>query len=171
MNENECPLESKVLEALARGFLDRELADHAQSCPVCRETLTVHRWMGEFRKEFAEADLREMRLPDPKILWTQAVSPFPDEAVVRKVLGPLRFYWIAASAALSLLLALLLLSLLHPGGGFLSSIPGWEALASFFKSTAKGAVRPFAAALLPAVLGLVPLLLLMFLARPKPIKN
>ena len=171
MSEHDCPLESKVLEALAGGPLAGELASHAQNCPVCRETLLVHRWMGEFRKESAEADLREMRLPDPKILWTQVASPFLDKAVVKKVLKPLRYFWIAASAALGLLLGLLLLSTIRPLSGFLSSIPGWEILASLFKSTAKEAVRPLAIVALPAVLGFLPLLLLILVARPKPIRN
>jgi len=163
MKENDCPLESKVLESMAEGAPDPKLAGHAENCPVCRGTLLVHRWMGEFQKESAEADLREMKLPDPKILWSRAAFPYPDEAVVRKVLGPLRFYWIAASAAL----ILLLLSFISPAGGFLSSIPGWEALASLFKSTAKEVIRPLAAATLLAVAGLLPLLLLLLVARPE----
>jgi hypothetical protein len=167
MNENDCPLEAKVLEAQAGGSLDGDLAAHAQSCPICREALMVHRWMGEFRKESVAADLRERSLPDPEMLWTRAASPLPDEAVARKVLGPLRHFWMAASAAL----ALLLLAAFTPLGRFLSSIPGWEALASSFKSVAKGAVRPFAVAILPAILGVLPLLLLILVTRFKPIRN
>lgn len=167
MNENSCPLVTKVLDALAGGPLDGELAAHVQSCPVCREALLVHFWMGEFQKASAAADLQEMNLPDPEILWTRAASPFPDAAVVRKVFRPLRYFWMAASATL----ALLLLAIFTPLGRFLSSIPGWEALASLFKSMAKGTVRPFAVVMLPAVLGLLPLLLLTLVVRFKPIRD
>jgi hypothetical protein len=167
MNENGCPLETKVLEALDGGTLDGELAAHAQNCHACRHALLVHRWMEEFRKESAAADLGEMSLPDPEILWNRATSHFPDEAVVRKVLGPLRYYRTAAFAAL----ALLMLAIFTPLGGVLSSIPGWEALASSLKSVAKGAVQPFFVVTLPAVLGLPPLLLLVFVVRFKPIRD
>lgn len=167
MRKKACPFGSKVHETLVRGTLHGELADHARSCPVCREILLIHRWMGEFRRGSAEADLREMRLPDPNALWTRAASPLPEEALVKKVLAPLRYFWISACAAVGLIL----LVSVSPAGGFLSSIPGLGGLASFFKAAAKEAVRPFVAAALPAAIGLLPVLLLMLMARPKAIKH
>jgi hypothetical protein len=156
MTEKACPQEQKVIESLARGSLDPELTEHAARCPVCREARLVHTWMGEFREEFLKAGFPEKDLPDPEIIWARACSSrTPDPAVLEKVLKPLRVYRIAAASVVFLVVILLILSRSHPVGGPLSTISGWGSLASAFNAVLDAAARPFAAALVPAALGLL----------------
>jgi hypothetical protein len=171
MTEKACPQEQKVIENLARGSLDPELAEHVAHCPVCREARLVHSWMREFREEFLKAGFPEKYLPDPEIIWARACSARTlDPAVLEKVLKPLRVYRIAAASAVFLIVVLLILSRSHPVGRLLSTISGWESLASAFNAVLDAAARPFAAALLPAALGLLGIVFFALVTGTKRVK-
>lgn len=90
MKSGGCPFESEVLEALQRGALSRDLETHIKTCPVCRDILRVHHWMGRF----SEKSLQDRRtfgpMPDFETLWKKAGSHrWVEKELEKKALAPL----------------------------------------------------------------------------------
>jgi hypothetical protein len=81
-----CDLESRVLQSLRAGRIDRELKEHAQRCPSCSEAAKVNVWMNHL----AAATPRPESLPDPRILRLKA-ELFGTTQSAQLVLQPLRF--------------------------------------------------------------------------------
>ena len=68
MNEQEiCPQESKVLQALREGHWTEDLASHIAACSSCREAERVARWMRRLA-----AVSTQKPLPDADALWMMA---------------------------------------------------------------------------------------------------
>jgi hypothetical protein len=76
MNRLYCDKETEILEALRRGALRPELANHAASCPICADTLAV--------SQFPQVEGRPAPvLPDSDFLWWKAQLARKQMAVER----------------------------------------------------------------------------------------
>lgn len=98
-----CDLESQVLQSLRTGRIDRELKEHAQSCPDCSEAAKVNVWMNHL----AAATPRPDSVPDPRILRLKA-ELFGTTQVAQQVLQPIRFLQRVAFAVVALCWAALI---------------------------------------------------------------
>jgi hypothetical protein len=98
MNRNSgCDLERQLLQGLHAGEIDRELKEHAQSCPDCSESARVNVWMNRL----AAAAPRPDSLPDPRILRLKA-ELFGTTHAAQLVLQPIRFLQRVAFAVVAL---------------------------------------------------------------------
>lgn len=65
MNGETCPLEGDLLDALGRGFVGAELAEHVASCPSCSELFVV---AGALLDDRAQA-IAEAPIPSAGTMW------------------------------------------------------------------------------------------------------
>ncbi|MFN2239501.1 MAG: hypothetical protein ABR524_08920 [Thermoanaerobaculia bacterium] len=98
-----CDFERELLQSLRRGQIDRDLKEHAQSCPDCSEAARVNVWMNRL----AAAAPRPDSLPDPRILRLKA-ELFGTTQAAQLVLQPIRFLQRVAFAGVALCWAALI---------------------------------------------------------------
>lgn len=134
MKKKNCPFEKEVLEGLSSGNLAPEAKEHAESCAVCKESVTIYRWMNRFQTVSLETNTARKILPDAESIWEGAFSSpapvvNPARALEKKALLPLLFPQVLTYAAAVIVLIYLFISNLPGIQGFIKSNP--EALAIF----------------------------------------
>lgn len=100
---NGCELEGQLLQALRAGEIDRDLKEHAESCPDCSEAARVNVWMNRLAATTQRAD----SLPDPRILRLKA-ELFGTTQAAQLVLQPIRFLQRVAFAVVAICWAALI---------------------------------------------------------------
>src|ERR1700733_7548301 len=95
MNEQYCDKEQDVAAALAGGWRDPEILNHARECAVCSEVLLVREFLGGGAR-LAPQEIENLR--DAALVFRKA-----EAAALKKALGraalPIRAVRIAACAA------------------------------------------------------------------------
>lgn len=92
MKKKKCPWEKEVMEGLRKSKLKPDLQEHISECPVCKDFVQVHTWMGQFKEKTWEIDLPKKDLPDARAVWDRAFArKRPDKQLVTKALRPLIF--------------------------------------------------------------------------------
>jgi hypothetical protein len=87
-----CEWEAQIVPAILSRSLTPEIEAHAQTCPVCHETLLVS---NQLRSETIVSDEELGHLPDPGLIWRKAQATAKNEAV-RKAMWPIRMMRICA---------------------------------------------------------------------------
>lgn len=100
---NGCDFERQLLQSLRSGQIDRDLKEHAQSCPDCTEAAKVNVWMNRL----AAVTPRPDSVPDPRILRLKA-ELFGTTQTAQLVLQPIRFLQRVAFAVVALCWAALI---------------------------------------------------------------
>lgn len=100
---NGCDFERQLLQSLQSGEIDRDLKEHAQSCPDCSEAAKVNVWMNRL----AATTPRPNSVPDPRILRLKA-ELFGTTQAAQIVLQPIRFLQRVAFAVVALCWAALI---------------------------------------------------------------
>jgi len=90
MKKKSCPLEKEVLNSLKTGDLTPGIKQHAADCPVCKESITINKWMNRFQEVSMNVNTAGKKLPDAEFIWEKAflVKP-PEKELVKKALRPL----------------------------------------------------------------------------------
>jgi hypothetical protein len=92
MKKQKCPWEKEVMEGLREGNLKPDLRDHISECPVCKDAVQVHTWMGQFKENAWKTDMPNKDLPDARAVRDRAFArKRPDKQLVTKALRPLIF--------------------------------------------------------------------------------
>ena len=90
MKKKNCPLEKEVLNNLKTGDLTPEIKKHAVNCPLCKESMTINKWMNRFHEVSLNVNTAEKKLPDAEFIWEKAFSVKPlEKELVKKALRPL----------------------------------------------------------------------------------
>lgn len=104
MEKKNCTFEKEVLDGLRTGMLTPAAKEHAKTCTVCRESITIQRWMNNFQAAALETKAAKKKLPDAELLWDKVYSvpthaQCPDKMLEKKALIPLLFPQVLAYAA------------------------------------------------------------------------
>ncbi|MCJ7582744.1 MAG: hypothetical protein MUP98_19680 [Candidatus Aminicenantes bacterium] len=92
MKKRICPLETEIMEGLREKKLRPDLKKHVSECPVCKNIISVHAWMNQFKEESWKTGMEKKNFPDAESVWKKVYSrKRPDEKLVRKALRPLIF--------------------------------------------------------------------------------
>jgi len=85
-----CHLEKEVMDCLKAEKTSPEIKKHISECPFCKDVVSVHKWMNQFKSRSWNAEMLEKTLPDPETIWNMAhTKRRPDKGLVRKALRPL----------------------------------------------------------------------------------
>lgn len=105
-----CPFEKKVSDCLKKSKFDPEMKQHIRECALCNDTVTVHRWMGNFNKVSMQYQEVEKKLPAPDLIWEKAHSlKRIDKELVKKAMKPLLIPQILTYIAITIGVAFLLI--------------------------------------------------------------
>ncbi len=90
MRKKICHLEKEVIDCLKAEKLSPEIKKHISECPFCKDVVSVHKWINQFKSRSWNAEMLEKTLPDPETIWNRAYAKRrPDKRLVRKALRPL----------------------------------------------------------------------------------
>ncbi|MFC2141551.1 hypothetical protein ACFLR7_01280 [Acidobacteriota bacterium] len=139
MKKKKCPLDKEVMEGLGEGNLNPEFQKHISECPVCKDVVQVHTWMGQFKEKTWEIDLPKKDFPDARAVWDRTFArKRPDKQLVTKALRPLIFPQVLSFGVFI-------------GGSIFLGIKGIFKFGNLFDSPAAARIFPFFLVLLSMV--------------------
>lgn len=106
MQNEICPQEAAVLKSARSGQWEASLSAHLDSCPHCREAVSIAAWM----QPLADTLAKHRPLPDPDLLWIKsqlfgrqeaadrAFQPLHlGDTLARSIVGAFAASWLALS--------------------------------------------------------------------------
>jgi len=92
MKKKTCHWEEKVIGCLKEEKLKSDIKKHVSECLSCQETISIYRWMNEFKSKSWDVVMKEKTLPEAEAIWNRAYAKLmPDRKLVKKALRPLMF--------------------------------------------------------------------------------
>jgi hypothetical protein len=90
MKKKQCSFETRVLAERIQGRAGKEVKNHLNECPACRDSVLIHSWMRGFQDGEKSDSAVEPGIPDFDSLWKKAMtSPAIDRELEKRALIPL----------------------------------------------------------------------------------
>lgn len=124
MRKKICHLEKEVIDCLKVEKLSPEIKKHISECPICKDVVSVHKWINQFKNRTWNAEMQEKTLPAPETIWNRAYAKRkPDKALVKKALKPLMYPRVFSYPILIIGVIFLFLSNIKEIGNIVDSSP------------------------------------------------
>ena len=122
MKKKICQREEKVIAGLKAKKLSSDIEKHVSECHFCQETVSIYRWMNEFKNRSWDAEKGKKILPDSETIWDRAFNrQRPDRTLVKKALKPMIYPRILSYPIFIIGFLLLFISNVKGIGNFLDS--------------------------------------------------
>lgn len=173
MRKKICHLEKEVIDCLKAERLSPEIKKHTSECPICKDALSVYKWINQFKNRTWDAEMQEITLPAPETIWNSAhAKRRPDRTLVKKALRPMMYPQIFSYPILIIGVIFLLFSNMKQIGNFVDSIAG---VGPVLDSLSKIMAQLFPLFLFPMVIVIISMLfcafVLAFETRKKTARN
>lgn len=125
MRKKICHLEKEVIDCLKAERLSPEIKKHISECPLCKDVVSVHKWINQLKNRAWNTEMQEKTLPDPETIWNRAhATGRPDKALAKKALKPLMYPQIFSFPILIIGAIFLFIKNMKGMGNFVNSIVG-----------------------------------------------
>jgi len=129
MRKKTCHLEKEVIDCLKVERLSPEIKKHISECPICKDVVSVHKWINQFKNRTWNAEMQEKTLPAPATIWNRAhAERKPDKALMKKALKPLMYPQVFTYPILIIGVIFLFLSNIKEIGNIVDSSPVLDSL-------------------------------------------
>jgi Fe2+ transport system protein B len=127
MRKKICHLEKEVIDCLKVERLSPEIKKHISECPICKDVVSIHKWINQFKNRTWNAEMQEKTLPAHETIWKSAYAKRkPDKALVKKALKPLMYPQVFTYPILIIGVIFLFLSNIKEIGNIVDSSPVFD---------------------------------------------
>lgn len=164
MKKKSCLFEEKVLNSLTTGDLEPEIKKHGENCLICKESVSIYKWMSNFQIVSKNIKVTEKELPDAEAIWEGAYSfRSPDKELVKKALRPLIFPQVLTYATAIIVLFFLFFSNFQGIRNFVNTNAESVAIFSSLSLMLKAYFKSFSSILLPMAAALLSTIIFFFI--------